>query len=815
MRLQTSYTKAAKEPFLRPRCHLRGNIASSSLVAPSVSSVFSARERGTVVLVALCFVAVLGLMLASYLAVSSRAMQLSNRSFQSELSRQLAEAGIEEALRAFNKNDWSNWSSNGMNVNWALDTTNNRATATINYPSNKFSQGTTATTKVRVDNYNSPILGSTWTSKTYQPEETVRHSDGVWYICIKATNQSPPNLNNWVPVGVPWKWDALITYNTEDLVYENGYWYRCNTNLITGASNYPPTSSRWDRIAGIYSSVPWPVPSNSYFDNGSSWGQSSDPWNDVAPISWRWRGSSYTYKVGHILKYNNVWYRCIAQHTSSTSYWPNNRPGADTTLWRPVSDQWAWTSSTSYLTGDVVFRSNAWYRCIKPHSNQQPPDTRYWSDSPISSDKWVTNRTYDANSVIRYNGVWYRNTTNTTASPPNSPWISADTPTWNSTSNYNQNDYASYGGIWYRCVAANTNRSPNDQQYWTPVNASVIYSDATVTLGDRTNTKTQLRGLAILAPLFPNAIAATDRIIISSSGGTVDSYDSTKGSYDEQKNNEFNNNYQAVISASGTSNPAIQVGNTTTLRGYAAATPSSTSPYAPITSFSSGTTLKGATSPGTINIDPSRLSRSPYVPIFDPLSISPTNSITLANNTSYTLGIPGSTIPIVYDISSTSTTGLVLNSTSEIITIVGPVILAIAGDLQISSGKIIIASTGEATIYFGGRLNITYASGAGIENRTSSPSKLSLISSSSLTTHRYQSYAYPFYGTMYLPYGRLSISNSPQIYGSVTASRVTFSNAANVHYDTSLRYGTFSSVDQPYSVANLRELPAGEQATMP
>ena len=73
----------------------------------------SASIRGTVILVALCFVAVMAIVLGSYLAVTTRAMQLSNRGFQAELSKQLAEAGLEEALRAFNKNDWTDWTSSG------------------------------------------------------------------------------------------------------------------------------------------------------------------------------------------------------------------------------------------------------------------------------------------------------------------------------------------------------------------------------------------------------------------------------------------------------------------------------------------------------------------------------------------------------------------------------------------------------------------------------------------------------------------------------------------------------------------------------
>src|SRR4051812_41590262 len=97
------------------------------------------QNPGSVTLLALCIVAVLGIALASYVTVASRSMQLSSRSFQNTLGKQLAEAGLDEALRAFNRNNWSTWSSNGTSVTWDTTTyaTNKRAVATITFPSGK------------------------------------------------------------------------------------------------------------------------------------------------------------------------------------------------------------------------------------------------------------------------------------------------------------------------------------------------------------------------------------------------------------------------------------------------------------------------------------------------------------------------------------------------------------------------------------------------------------------------------------------------------------------------------------------------------
>jgi hypothetical protein len=100
-------------------------------------------DRGSVVLLALCFVAVIGISLASYLALSSRAMTLSNRTVKQGLGQQLAELGVEEGLRAMNLNLFSgadataaqaDWSSGGTSVGWTLDTTNKRAPRSHDIP---------------------------------------------------------------------------------------------------------------------------------------------------------------------------------------------------------------------------------------------------------------------------------------------------------------------------------------------------------------------------------------------------------------------------------------------------------------------------------------------------------------------------------------------------------------------------------------------------------------------------------------------------------------------------------------------------------
>ena len=131
-------------------------------------------QRGSLILVALCFVAVLGIALASYLAVSNQSMKLSNRSFQTGVSEQLAEMGLERGLLALNTNDWSGWTINGTT-----------ATQTITFASTKYgSVGITGSFDIRVDNYNANFQSATWSSTTsYRINDLVGYN-GLWYRSV-------------------------------------------------------------------------------------------------------------------------------------------------------------------------------------------------------------------------------------------------------------------------------------------------------------------------------------------------------------------------------------------------------------------------------------------------------------------------------------------------------------------------------------------------------------------------------------------------------------------------------------------------------
>lgn len=758
-------------------------------------------ERGAIILVALCFAAVIGISLASYLAVSSQAMRLSNRSFQADLSRQLAEAGIEHALAAMNANDWSGWTISGTT-----------ATRTVTFPSTKYgSLGVTGSFKLRVDNYTAYESDSTWTTGvTYNIGDVVGRN-GSWYTCIRShSSQQPPNRIYWIESGVGWQWNSSTTYRSEDLVNRNGYWFRAINGPHSQAAPTNGTST------GFWTHIPYmSADSALYYTNESilnyygTWYRYNSGWSNTPPILWRWR-SGKGYVAEDLVCYSNVWYRCIRAHTSSGSILPTNP-----TYWSAVTSFWTWNSSHAYSRGDVVHRSGSWYRAVRANSNQQPPNANYWSNAPAGTPEWVPGRTYPASSVVRHNGIWYYTSVNTTNTPGVGTWQAATTTTWNSTANYAANAHVSYSGVWYRSTAANSGRTPNDSSFWTAVSAPVVYSEGVATLPDGATISTQLRANVGPAALFPNAVAATGGVNLGTTT-TIDSYDAATGTYASQLGTAAN--FSAVVAGGDTGNTAVAL-SSATVKGYVAAPPNDASPFDPLVSYATTAILRNqdgsvsTPSASASNVDLARISRSPYIPQLEIQTVA--GGTELSSLSDLTLGTPGDPVPAVYYSSSS----MDLNSAAENITINGPVVLSITGQLRIRSNpaaRIRITPTGSLRLVVSRDFRLE-SSGGGIVNETLDPKNLVvLLSRSGNDTFHLSCTAQPFYGAVYLPNSSstFTIADGVEMYGAISAQNLTFSGSASLHYDIQLRHKAIPGVEQAFIITDWRELTQAERASL-
>ncbi len=747
---------------------------------------------------------------------------------------------------------------------------------------------------------NTPISLSYSSATTYNRGSIV-FQNGTWYYGTPDANicNTPPNTTWWAALPVPTTgtYNNSINYNVGDYIYytPTASWYRCTTAGIGGGS--------W--VQNSAPLIPWMYRSGVnynfndlvYYYTGSTadWYRckvAGPTTNDPTTSDWEkalsgtmhaW-ASGRKYNMDDVVYYtDNQWYRCISAHTSGTI------TPANTTYWSGSPLQvTAWKPNRQYAQYDTVRYKGLWYICLTTHISQLPNNSAstYWAVAPRAAANWDSTRYYERDDAINYSGVWYRCLIPHKAQTPSSSptyWSVLTTSSsgsgvyvWNASTAYVAGAYCSYGGVWYKCVAAttaNAAQSPNNTNYWTPswkqswqpnatdsAGAPVIYADATITLGDRTTSKTQLRTTIARASLFPNAIGSNTAVSVGSAG-TVDSYDgsvytqTTQGTptvYTYQQNSgafsptNLNVGYSAVIAAAGSTSPSLTITGSATIQGFLAAKPASNSPYTPIAQYGTSAILKNSDGtvtsydPSYANVDLTRISRSPFVPQFATLpvsgSASPTSELgaafsadnfqkglALASATNLYLGTPGSAVPSRYYLNGDLVIG---GGTINNVYIMGPVILFINGNFQITGATtnlLTIYPTGSAEIHIAGGLNVDTAS-SGIDNKTLDPKQLIIIcDTTSNTAQYYQDINKSLYGVLYVPNTTYSpnglyfnhATSTTTIYGAVSANNVSFKNNAVVHYDTSLRYATFPGVDQPYTVTNWTELATTEAATMP
>jgi len=315
--------------------------------------------------------------------------------------------------------------------------------------------------------------------------------------------------------------------------------------------------------------------------------------------------------------------------------------------------------------------------------------------------------------------------------------------------------------------------------------ARTIHSDGVMHLPDGTTLTRSVSTKPKSAAFFTNAIAAvgtsssTDGVVKFSSGGTVDSYDSSRGDYPTQTPG-----YSAIVAGNAVTLTNAQI------KGYVA-TSSGTVTYG-----SSGMVTGPNTATG-VKIDPSRLSSTAYQCVFD--IAPPTGAGTLLPSGTATVGSPSDTTPRIYYGTNTR----IYNAST--LTVDGPVILVVSGYFNIEdTSSVIVTTNGSLAIYFSGDLLIN---GNGIRNDTKLPKRVALFGSSTVDNNLDFCPALPFCGVIYTPGGSLTLKNNVVIYGAVVAKNVSFSGTAPaVHYDVDLRNTVFAGLPMSTMISDWHEI---------
>lgn len=524
-----------------------------------------------------------------------------------------------------------------------------------------------------------------------------------------------------------------------------------------------------------------------------------------------------------------------------------------------------WSSTAAYTTADMVYHRGVWFQCISSVSaGGAPPhrNTTNWVSAPAV---WNPAATYTRNSstagdIVIYGSAVYRCTASNSNQLPTDTtyWTSLSLADWSSSTNYVVGRVALYKGTVFRCIQVHSNQTPPNSTYW--VGVPTIYAESSVTLpGSSQPIHTQFRAEIAPASLFPNAVAASTAVTLSAAA-IIDSYDSnipydpTYPATAEPSNIvwsssasypvgavvnsagllyrciQANSNktpasnaaywvrpagYSAVVTGGNTSSTAVTV-TSARINGYVAAPSNTASPYAPRTSFGTSAVLTGSalsTVTPTTKVDNSRVIRNDFIPQFSINTPSTSGSTALPNtNATHNLGTAGASSPTVYYYNGN------LNITdSRTYVINGPVQIVVNGyyyqSLNGGSAKIQITNNTSAKLemFIAGDIAIY---GNGIENLTYSPKTCAIYGTTTATAPD-MSTTMPFYGVVYLPNGNFKVVGAQNLFGAFSAKNITFSAAAIMHYDTTLRTTAFTGADIPFAITSWRELIApSEQLTL-
>jgi hypothetical protein len=249
---------------------------------------------------------------------------------------------------------------------------------------------------------------------------------------------------------------------------------------------------------------------------------------------------------------------------------------------------------------------------------------------------------------------------------------------------------------------------------------------------------------------IPQNIGVFGATGVSMSGGYIDSYDSTQGSY----NGIHGSNVS--VGTNSTTNGAINLSGGVVDYGNAYVGPGGNP--AKVITTSGGALIYGTK--GALSTLKSMTPKS------DPGGGTQT---TFTNGTTLTTG--------KYRVSSINLSG------SGKGTINGNVTLYVTGSVNLSgSSQLVILSGSSLTIYISGSLNV---SGGSIVNQTLNPHNLTIYGTSTCTSASYSGTS-ALYGVIYAPVASTTISGTSIVYGGVIGGSVKISGGSAVHYDASL-----------------------------
>jgi len=326
-----------------------------------------------------------------------------------------------------------------------------------------------------------------WVGTTSYVKDDVANYGGKTYVCMVTHTSSStflPDLTattpNWRLMfdGYTWRstWAISTLYNPGDMVRYNGIVYRCLTSHTSNAliqnqiSTVPVVGL--DNVTGLEADqAKWEIVAKTH------------AWQNTWSINTR-------YKVGDIVKYGAIVYKCNTAHNSAAS--TSSGLEAHSSYWDVVLQQSEyktdWTASYRYKVGDIVKWGGTLWKCNTQHtSNTFAIDLGNWAvyldGLQYESNTWVNSTIYQEGDVVGYGGYKYRAIQNNVGQNPVIATAYWSTVTqnynfrgdWAATYllqpvNYLVGDVIRFNGYLYTAILDNTNVKPPNGTYWQQLN---------------------------------------------------------------------------------------------------------------------------------------------------------------------------------------------------------------------------------------------------------------------------------------------------------------------------------------------------------
>lgn len=342
--------------------------------------------------------------------------------------------------------------------------------------------------------------------------------------------------------------------------------------------------------------------------------------------------------------------------------------------------------------------------------------------------------------------------------------------------------------------------------------------EAIVTLSDSSVVRRKLQATTAPAPLFGNAIASVNKSVSFVAGGTIDSWNS------DPDNNPATAAVAYSFTAGNSANYAAVVAGRDSATGYGVSlTQANVKGYVatfgqPVSYSTSGSPpgrILGPTTSPLLNIDPSRLTRSAFVPATAVFTVvnPPTGGANYGGLLTGVLALVNALTGPLLGIDLFKVNGdmtiMGIPLLSPNLTVDRPLSIIITGDLNITgAGKITITSTGSLQLFVAGDVSL---GGLGIDNQTNDPAKCVIFATDTSTTDSLQyTTTGNFCGLIYCENKPIDIRANATFYGALLSTQqVGFSTGATApifHYDTALRTKRFTQVTTPYVLSRITPL---------